>query len=76
MLNKYEFKILNDSVNGKRFIVNKHYTSSRVFSTLYYTITSSLDYKQEYKFKTDFTSGDFFKRNTTIEYKKINKGGI
>lgn len=76
MLNKYEFKILNDSTNGKRFVVNKHYTSSKVFSTLYYTITSSLDYKQMYKHKIDFTSDECFRKSTTILYKRINKGGI
>lgn len=77
MLNKYEFKILNDSLNGKRFVVNLHYVDSRIFSTLYYKVTSSLDYKQMYKRKTDFTSDEFFRKRTIIVYKRnVNKGGI
>lgn len=76
MLNKYEFKILNDSVYGKRYIVNKHHLSPKVFSTLYYTIACSLDYKQMYKYKSDYTSEEFFEKETTIEYRLIEKGGI
>lgn len=77
MLNEYEFKILNDSINGKRFVINRHRVNSKVFSTLYYTITSSLDYKQIYKRKMEFTSDEFFRKRTTIAYKRnVNKGGI